>query len=238
VTVTTRYEQLTAHDGGTFEAFCAVPASGSGPGILLFQEIFGINDNMRTLAGRLAGEGYVVLVPDMFWRIEPRFERKDESGFGDALAMVQRFDADQAPADIAAAHAHLLGLPECTGKVGAVGFCLGGALTFICAATSRVDGRGIDAAVSYYGSAINERLGLLDAIECPVLFHYGAEDPFIPEDKIAEVEQAIEGRPEMALHRYAAGHAFSNEDTPSMYDATAAAAAWERTLAFFEANLR
>jgi carboxymethylenebutenolidase len=238
VTVTTRYEQLTAHDGGTFEAFCAVPASGTGPGILLFQEIFGINDNMRTLAERLAGAGYVVLVPDMFWRIEPRFERKDESGFADALAVVQRFDADQAPADIQAAHAHLLALPECAGKVGAVGFCLGGTLTFMCAARSRVDGRGIDAAVSYYGSAINERLDLLHAIECPVLFHYGAEDPFIPEEKIAEVEHAIEGHPEMALHRYAAGHAFSNEDTPSMHDATAAAAAWERTLAFFETNLR
>jgi carboxymethylenebutenolidase len=68
VTATTRYETVNAHDGGTFEAFCAIPTSGSGPGMLLFQEIFGINDNMRGLAERLANEGYVTLVPDMFWR--------------------------------------------------------------------------------------------------------------------------------------------------------------------------
>ncbi len=234
---TTRYETVSARDGGTFAAYCAIPAAGRGPGLLLFQEIFGINDNMRGLAERLAGEGYVVLVPDMFWRLEPRFERKDESGMADAFAMVQRFDPELGAADIQSVHAHLLGMDECTGKVGAVGFCLGGTLTFACAARSRVDGRGIDAAVSYYGSGNNDLLGLLDAVECPLLFHYGAEDPFIPEEKIAEVERAIAGRPHMELDRYAAGHAFSNWDAPSMYQAEAAEAAWTRTLAWFSANL-
>src|SRR5687768_13992669 len=94
VTVTTRYETIAAADGGEFAAYCAVPESGSGPGVLLFQEIFGINDNMRGLAEKLAAEGFVTLVPDMFWRIEPRFERKDESGIGDAFAIAQKFDWD------------------------------------------------------------------------------------------------------------------------------------------------
>lgn len=237
MTASTSYVQVSAHDGGTFDAYCAVPAAGRGPGILLFQEIFGINDNMRGLAERLAGEGYLVLVPDMFWRLEPRFERKDESGIGDAFAMVQRFDLDLGAADIQSAHAHLLALPTCTGKVGAVGFCLGGTLALATAATSRVDGRGIDAAVSYYGSGNNDLLGRLDDVGCPVLFHYGAEDPFIPEDKIAEVEEAITGRPGMELHRYAAGHAFSNWDAPSMYQEAAATEAWTRTLAFFQSHL-
>lgn len=237
MTATTRYEQVTASDGGTFEAFCAIPARGRGPGVLLFQEIFGINDNMRGLADRLAGEGYVTLVPDMFWRLEPRFERKDESGMADALAMVQRFDRDQGVADIQAAHAHVLGMGECGGKVGAVGFCLGGTLAFACAATSRVDGKGIDAAVSYYGSGNNELLGLLDSVECPLMFHYGLHDPFIPEDKIAEVEQAIEGRDDIELYRYSAGHAFSNWDAPSMFNAEAADAAWKRTIQFFARHL-
>jgi carboxymethylenebutenolidase len=237
VTITTSYEQVTASDGGTFDAFCALPDSGRGPGVLLFQEIFGINDNMRGLAERLAGEGYVVLVPDMFWRLEPRFERKDESGIGDCFAMVQRFDLDLGRADIQATHAHLLAMPACTGKVGAVGFCLGGTLTLACAATSRVDGRGIDAAVSYYGSGNNDLLGLLDQVECPIVFHYGDEDPFIPEDKIAEVEAAIAGRPHMELHRYAAGHAFSNWDAPSMYQEAAATEAWARTIEFFAQHL-
>ena len=85
-----RYEQVPTPDGDAFDAYCAAPPAGSGPGILLFQEIFGINDNMRGLAEKFAAEGYVVLVPDVFWRIERRFERQDEAGFGDALAMVQQ----------------------------------------------------------------------------------------------------------------------------------------------------
>lgn len=235
---TDRYEQIATPDGDHFDAYCAVPASGSGPGILLFQEIFGINDNMRGLADRLAEAGYVALVPDMFWRIERRFERKDESGMADAFAMMQQLDFDTVPADITAAHAHLLGLPECTGKVGAVGFCLGGTLTFVAAASSRVDGKGIDAAVSYYGSGNNDMLGMLDAVECPTMFHYGSNDPFIPEEKIVEVEDAIAGQPHLTLFRYEAGHAFSNWDAPSMYDEAAATEAWDRTLAFFDENLR
>jgi carboxymethylenebutenolidase len=101
-----------------------------------------------------------------------------------------------------------------------------------------VEGRGIDAAVSYYGSGNNELLGLLDSVKCPILFHYGAEDPFIPEEQIAEVEQAIQGRDHMELHRYAAGHAFSNWDAPSMYNKQAADEAWARTMKFFDRHLR
>ena len=214
-----------------------MPEAGTGPGVLLFQEIFGINDNMRGLADRLAEAGYVTLVPDMFWRIEPRFERKDESGMGDAFAMMQKFDFAKAADDIQAAHAHLLGMDECTGKVGVMGFCLGGGLAFLAATTSRVDGRGPDAAVPYYGSAINDLLGNVDQLDCPTMFHYGAEDPFIATEKIDEVEAAVAGRPNVHFHRYAAGHAFSNWDAPSMYDEAAATQAWERTIAFLHDNL-
>ena len=237
MTITTRYESIAAHDGGTFDAYCAVPETGRGPGILLFQEIFGINDNMRGRAERLAGEGYVVLVPDMFWRLEPRFERKDESGMNDAFAMMMRFDAALGQADIAATHRHLLAMPECTGKVGASGFCLGGGLAFAAAATSKPDGHGIDAAVPYYGSAINDMLGMADAVTCPIMFHYGDQDPFIPTEKIDEVERTFAGRPNATFHRYGAGHAFSNWDAPSMYQKEAADLAWGRTLAFFAVHL-
>lgn len=232
------YETITAHDGGAFEAYCATPEGGSGPGVLLFQEIFGINDNMRGLADRLAGEGYVVLVPDMFWRLEPRFERKDESGMADAFAMVQRFDFQQGIADITATHAHLLAMEGCSGKVGAAGFCLGGTLALAAAIHSRVDGRGVDAAVSYYGSGNNDLLPGIDQVQCPVLFHYGDHDPFIPEEKIAEVEAAAADRPLLTVLRYDAGHAFSNWDAPSMYQAEAAELAWSRTLDFLAGHLR
>jgi len=217
-----------------FEAYCALPAGDApAPGVLLFQEIFGINDNMRGLADKLAAEGYVVLVPDMFWRIEPRFERKDESGMADAFAMVQRFDAVTGVEDIKAAHAHLGSMPQCTGRVGASGFCLGGGLAYLAATQSKVD-----AAVPYYGSAINDLLDQVDELTCPTMFHYGNNDPFIPEEKIAEVESAVADKPNVVFHRYDAGHAFSNWDAPSMFDQAAADLAWGRTLAFFGEHLR
>ncbi|HEY3238591.1 MAG TPA: dienelactone hydrolase family protein [Acidimicrobiia bacterium] len=235
--VSTRYERVSAHDSGEFDAFCATPGSGQGPGVVLFQEIFGINDNMRGLAERLAGQGFVTLVPDMFWRLEPRFERKDESGLGDAFALVQAFDWETGGADMASTFAHLLAMPECTGRVGGVGFCFGGTLAYLFAATGRVDGRGPDAAVSYYGSGVHTLLNLMEQIECPVMFHYGSRDPFIPEEQIAAVEAAAAGRVDVALHRYDAGHAFSNWDAPSMYDKESADLAWDRTLGFLATYL-
>jgi carboxymethylenebutenolidase len=236
-----RYERIEASDGsGSFDAYCATPTAGAGPGILLFQEIFGINDNMRGIADRLGDNGYVVLVPDMFWRVEPRFERKDESGMADAFGMMQRYNFATAPADINATHAHLLEMPECTGRVGAVGFCFGGALAFRAAATSRVDGKGIDAAVCYYGSAINGMLAWVGEIDCAVMYHYGEADAYIPPENVEEVERAVAACPGVEFHRYAApaGHAFSNWDAPSMYHQPAADEAWERSLAFLAAHLR
>jgi carboxymethylenebutenolidase len=234
---TSRREQVTSHDGRTFSAHCAVPDA-PGPGILLLQEIFGVNDNMRGLADRLAREGYVVLVPDVFWRIEPGFERNDESSLQECMAMVGKLDWATVPDDLSAAHAHLLSLAECTGSAGAVGFCLGGTLAFLAAARSRVDGRGLDAAVSYYGSGNNDLLDMLDDVPCPVLFHYGDRDPFIPRESIEQVERAVAGRPGIRVERYDAGHAFSNWDAPSMYDEAAAGQAWTSTLAFFDDHLR
>lgn len=228
---------MTALDGRTFTAHCAAPDL-PGPGILLFQEIFGVNDNMRSLADRLAREGYVVLVPDMFWRIEAGFERNDESTLTECMAMVGKLDWDTVPDDISATHAQLLSLPECTGNVGAVGFCLGGTLAFLAAARSRVEGDSIDAGVSYYGSGNNGLLPMLDDVTCPMLFHYGDRDPYISQDSVEQVERAISSRPGMRLERYDAGHAFSNWDAPSMYDETAAEAAWATTTAFLAEHLR
>jgi len=236
VSTATHYERIAAHDGGEFDAYCALPDAGHGPGVLLFQEAFGVNDNMRRLAELFAADGFVTLVPDMFWRIEPHFERQDESGLPDAMVMVQQLDREAVISDISAAHAHLLAMSESTAKLGTVGFCLGGALAFACAATSRVDGRGPDAAVCYYGSGINELIGLAPAIECPTMYHYGKHDEYIPPENVAEVERAV-ARPGVELHLYDAGHAFSNWDAPSFYQEEAANAAWARTLAFFHRHL-
>lgn len=234
----TRYERVPAPDGDEFDAYLALPEAGRGPGVLVFQEIFGINDNIRGICDRLAGEGYVALAPDMFWRLERRFERKDESALAECMAMVQRLDFAAAAGDITAAFAHLRAMPESTGKVGAIGFCLGGTLTWLCATTARVDGAGIDAAVPYYGSGIQDMLDRADALECPALFHYGDRDPYIPAEQIAAVEAAVGGKPQVEVRHYDAGHAFSNWDAPSMYDEQAAKEAWGHTTAFLARHLR
>jgi carboxymethylenebutenolidase len=235
--VHTRYESITTPDGA-FDAFCAVPDAPDAPAVLVFQEVFGINDNIRELTARLAEAGYLALAPDVFWRIEPRFERKDESGLSDGFAMVQQLDFGLAAADITAAMAHALAMPGCDGRVGGVGFCLGGTLAYLFATTSRVGGRGPDAVVSYYGSGVNGMLDSAGRVECPMLFHYGAEDPYIPTEQIDEVERAFAGRPDVTVHRYPAGHAFSNWDAPSMYDEAAARPAWDRTLRFLDERLK
>ena len=230
-------ERITARDGGGFEAFCAVPDTGSGPAVLLLQEIFGINDNMRGLARRLAGHGYLVLVPDMFWRLQPRYERNDESSIPEGAAMAQRFDPAAGAADLTATFAHALSMPQCTGKVGGVGFCFGGTLAYLFAATARVAGRGPDAVVSYYGSGVPDMLDQLGSIQCPILFHFGDQDPYIPTERVDAVADAVTGRPNMQLRRYDAGHAFSNWDTPSLYDKAAAEEAWQHTLGFLATHL-
>jgi carboxymethylenebutenolidase len=231
------YEKITTPDGD-FDAFCAVPETTPAPAVLVLQEVFGINDNIRGLTEQLAEAGYLALAPDVFWRVEPRFERKDESGLADGMAHVQQLDFDLVPGDLTAVMAHALAMPECNGRIGAVGFCLGGTLAYLFAGTARVDGRGPDAVVSYYGSAINGMLDLAPRVECPVLFHYGAQDPYIPAEKIDEVERAFSGRSDVVLHRYEAGHAFSNWDAPTFFDEQAARTAWPRTLDFLEEHLR
>lgn len=236
MSIATRWETVTA-GSDSFDAYCALPASGSGPGLLVLQEIFGVNANMRALATRFAEAGYVALVPDMFWRLERRFERSDDSGMADAFAVSQRFDLEAARGDLQAAHGHLLGLAECTGRVGAVGFCLGGTLAFVAATSSRVDGRGPDAVVCYYGSGINDHLGEVDRLEAPILLHYGTRDEYITADDVAGVEAALAGRPDVEIDRYDAGHAFSNEDSTRFYDPAAAAEAWPRTLDFLARHL-
>ena len=237
MSITTRYESVPV-DGDHFDVYVALPEAGRGPGILLFQEIFGINDNIRGLAQRLAELGFIAVAPDMFWRIERRFERHDESGMADAFSMVQRFDFATAVTDIQAAHAHLLEMGECTGKVGAMGFCLGGGLAFAAATSSRVDGKGVDAAVCYYGSAINSMLGQVEQLECPVMFHYGTRDQYIPTEAIDEVERAVATKAGVEFHRYDAGHAFSNWDAPTFYDQPAADRAWPRSVSFLDRYLK
>lgn len=229
----TRSERITAPDGGVFDAHVALPDAGTGPGILVIQEIFGVNAYIRERCALLARMGYVALAPDAFWRIERNIALEPgEGALEQAFGYMSRYDAETGLKDLAAALDHLRDLPEVTGKVGVLGFCFGGTMAYRLACHA-----GPDAVVSYYGSGIGNMLDQAEGITCPILFQYGAKDPYIPADEIARVGALAAAEPDREHRVYDAGHAFDNAHNPMFHEPTAAAAAWKATEAFLARHL-
>jgi carboxymethylenebutenolidase len=171
-----RFIIVRAEDGGEFRAYLATPERGSGPGLVLLQEIFGVNPYMRDVADRYAEEGYVAVCPDLFWRIEPGVElSQSDADREKAFALAAKFDVAKGVEDIKSTVERLRGLPECKGRIGALGFCLGGKLAYLAAAKA-----GIDVAVSYYGVGIEKALELAPEISCPLVFHFAERDEHVP----------------------------------------------------------
>jgi carboxymethylenebutenolidase len=220
--------------GGSFDLDVWLPEAGTGPGLLLIQEIYGVSEYIRAVAEDLAGLGYVVGAPDLFWRLERRYQAAhDEAGLNRSLQMGQRFDAEQGVADSVAALAHLAAQPEVGGGLGVIGFCLGGTIAYFVAAQSDVA-----AVVSFYGSGVPDSLDALDRITAPVLFHFGGSDPYIPRDQVSRVEQAAAGKHNVEVHvEEDAGHAFHNRMAPMFHMAEPAARAWRRTEEFLQRHL-
>ncbi len=215
---------------GELDAHVVLPESGLGPGIVVLQEIFGVGGYIKEAAERLAGLGYVALAPDLYWRIEPGIALDhDEEGLGRAFETSQKLDDRLAVIDSIDALAALRALPEVTdGRAGVLGFCLGGTLAFEVAI-----GADPDVAVCYYGSGIAGMLDQGDRIECPVLFHFGGQDPYIPREQSERVAAFAAGRDDMECHiQPDAGHAFDNHEAPMFYQPAPAARAWEITKDF------
>src|SRR4051795_13747590 len=192
--MSSRTETLAMPDGGSMDAFVVVPSAGSGPGVLVLMEIFGVGPYIRRACERLAELGYVAMAPDLYRRLSPGLELPhDEQGVAEAMQTVQELDGEGAVADAAVALEALRGLPEVgAGRpVAAVGFCLGGRLAFGLGAAANPD-----AIVCYYGSGIADSLGDADAIACPALFHFGGEDQFIPRSDAEKVAAVVETRPD------------------------------------------
>ncbi|GAA0642359.1 dienelactone hydrolase family protein [Kutzneria viridogrisea] len=219
---------------GGFELPVWLPAAGRGPGLVLVQEIFGLDAYLRSVASELAAMGYVVGVPDLFWRTDPGWSSgHDEQGVAAAMAVAGRFDHADGVADLTAAVAHLRALPEVTGKVGALGFCLGGSLAFALAAHADPD-----VVVSCYGSTVPDQVDLLDRVRCPVQFQFGGSDPYIPREAVARVERAVAGREGVEIHvEEQAGHAFLNHGAPQFFQPEPAARAWPRAVDFLARHL-
>lgn len=223
------YVTVAAADGGEFKAYVSTPEKGSGPGIVLLQEIFGVNQSMRDVADYYAEEGYVVIAPDLFWRIEPGVELGyNEEDFQKALAYRQQFDLDKSIEDIAAALSTLRAMPQCVGKAGALGFCLGGKLAYLAAART-----GIDCAVSYYGVGIEQALDEAAKITCTLALHFGSEDKHVPPEAVAQIQGALGDRDNIEIHVYpGADHGFS-ASARSSYDKPSAMMAHSRSIALF-----
>jgi carboxymethylenebutenolidase len=221
-----RYIDIAVADGA-FRAYLAVPEGGSGPGIVLLQEIFGVNASMRDIADAYAEEGYVVLCPDLFWRLAPGIELgQSEAEREKAFALYQKFDAEKGITDITATVEALRGRAECVGKLAALGFCLGGKLAYLAAARS-----GVDCAVCYYGVGIEAALDLAPAIACPMVMHFAEKDEHVPMAAVESIKAAFAGRPDVEIFVYpGVGHGFSRK-TGAHYDKPAAGMAHSRSLA-------
>jgi carboxymethylenebutenolidase len=212
--------ELAAADGHRFAAYRADPPGKPRGGLVVVQEIFGVNSHIRSMADGFAADGYVAIAPALFDRVErgldigysqPEIER--------GRALMQKMSMDDALKDVAAAMKAIAS----SGKIGIVGYCWGGTVAWVSAA--KLDG--LACSSPYYGGGILANKDLKP--RCPVLFHFGETDHAIPIDEVQALKTA---RPELAFHIYPAGHGF-NCDQRGSYHAESAKRARERTLAFF-----
>ncbi|GAB2770586.1 dienelactone hydrolase family protein [Terrabacter koreensis] len=214
-----------------------LPPSGRGPGIVVLQEIFGVSGYVQRRAAQLAELGYVVVAPEIFWRLGVTSPIEGENALQEGVALVGRLDWQAAVTDATATVEWLRASDEVAGGVGVVGFCFGGGLGFNVAAHLEAEGSApLDALVSYYGSALP---GLHDTmtVTAPSLHHFGLADSYIDADTVRRIEASVTQQPDTVVETYpGADHAFDNDDMP-WHDAGASALAWARTEDFVRQHL-
>jgi carboxymethylenebutenolidase len=220
-----KWIKLSASDGFVLDAYVAEPEGTPKGGLVVVQEIFGVNSHIRAVTDRFAGEGYLAVAPAIFDRAQPKAELTyDTAGFQQGYALLQKIPIDDTVKDVEAA---LLYAAQETGKpAGVVGFCYGGTLAWL-SATRLAPA----AAVGYYGGHIAKFVA--EKPKAPVMLHFGKKDDHIPESDVAKVQAA---HPEVQVYWYDAGHAF-NRDGNSAYVEDAAKEAMARTLAFFAQHI-
>jgi carboxymethylenebutenolidase len=225
---------LASKDGGSFACYLAMPAKLPAPAIVVAQEIFGVNRVMRDTCDALAAQGFIAACPDLFWRIEPGIELDDrvEADMTRAFDLFGKFDVDKGVDDLRAAVHAFKGHAEGNGKVGVVGYCLGGKLAYLMACRSK-----IDAATGYYGVGLDALLDEAEHITHPLMLHIAEEDKFVPRDAQEKIREALAKNKHVTLHSYpGCDHAFAREGG-AHYDAVAAKTANARTYEFFARHL-
>ncbi len=216
---------IATADGGSCRGYLSLPRQGSGPGLVLCQEIFGVTAGIRELADLYAEEGYVVLAPDLFWRLQPGLEL-GESDVQQAMGYAQRFDARLGVQDIAASVAALRDQPACKGRIGVLGHCLGGRLAVLAAASGAVD-----CAVSYYGVGIDAVLGQVADVKVPMVMHFAGADRLVRPEAVEKIREHFAARHDVEVYVYpGVDHAFASPGRSS-FDKQASDMAHTRSLA-------
>lgn len=225
---------IDANDGGQFGLYVERPAGGKGPVVICIQEIFGVNHAMRDIAKHWADQGYIAVVPDLFWRQEPLIDitDKSEAEWKKAFELFQGFDVDKGLDDLKATIAFARTMDGANGKVGSVGFCLGGKLAYLLAARSDADCN-----VSYYGVGIEDLLGESNGITNPLVLHIAEEDGFVPKEAQAKVKDGLANVDAATVFSYPGmDHAFARIGGIP-YDEANATLANSRTLDAFRSTL-
>jgi carboxymethylenebutenolidase len=222
---------ITTPDG-TFSAYVARPAQQPAPAIVVLQEIFGVNPDMRQTADELAALGFIAICPDLFWRQAPNVQLSDKTDWDQAGKLYAGYDRSQGVDDIVATLNTARTLPGATGKVGVMGFCLGGLMTFL--TTARSD---VDAAVCYYGGETDKYLSEVPNVKAPLIMHIGEEDEYISKDATKAIKEATRENAQIEVFTYpGCSHAFARH-RGTKYDGAAATLANGRTASFFAKHL-
>jgi carboxymethylenebutenolidase len=219
---------------GTMGGYLASPSAGRGPGIVVIQEIFGVNGFVRAVADGFAARGFFALAPDLFWRIEPNIQLTDKTDaeWKRAFDLMGKFNIDNGVRDIQSAITQLREQPGCAGKVGTVGYCLGGLLAYLSAA--RTDS---DASVGYYGVNVEKMTGEAKNIRHPLLLHIAAADEYVPPAAQKQIVEGLAGHPRATTYVYPnMNHAFARTGG-AHYDQANAELANGRTSTFFRQHL-
>jgi carboxymethylenebutenolidase len=219
---------------GNFSAYLATPAAGRGPGIVVIQEIFGVNGFVRQVADAYAARGCFALAPDLFWRIEPNVQLTDKTDeeWKRAFDLMGKFNVDLGIKDIQATISRLRQEPGVNGKVGAVGYCLGGLLAYLTA--TRTD---CDASVGYYGVNIQTMLAEAANIKKPLMLHIAEKDEYVQPPARKQIVDGLKDNPHVTIHSYPGmDHAFARVGG-AHYDQASAELANGRTATFFRQHL-
>jgi carboxymethylenebutenolidase len=221
---------------GEFSAYIARPENVSAPAVVVLQELFGVNADIRKTCAELAEQGFLAVAPDLFWRLEPDVDLsnvKSDVDWQHGMRLYQAYDRDAGVRDVEDTVKASSKLPGCTGKVAVLGYCLGALMVFLTAVRSDVD-----AAVAYHGGDTDKYLGEVDKLKAPLLMHLGEEDEFISKPAQAKIKAALAGKPNATVYSYPGqNHAFSRHGG-AHYDAEAAALAHKRTYSFLNSQLR